>query len=115
VISKIYRLKEREVKKVLKIWKPFFSYTLVFNVLPNTLSHGRFAIIISGKSVKNAVVRNKYRRLYYETCRPYIDTIPKDISCVVKTKTQLENNDTALKNFKKELIYLFDKKLWKNT
>jgi len=49
--------------------------------------------------------------LYFETCRPYIDSFPSDIACVVKTKTQLENNETSLKNFEKELLYLLDKKL----
>jgi ribonuclease P protein component len=65
VIAKKYRLKEREVKKVLQKGKPFFSSGLVFNVLPNTLSQARFAIVISRKSVPNNVVRNIYRRLFY--------------------------------------------------
>jgi len=71
VIAKKYRLKEREVKKVLQKGKPFFSYSLVFNVLSHTLPESRFAIVISSKSVPSAVVRNMYRRKFYELCHPY--------------------------------------------
>lgn len=37
MIAKKYRLQEREVKKVLHKGKPFFSYSIVFNVIPNKL------------------------------------------------------------------------------
>jgi hypothetical protein len=46
MIKKIYRLKEREVKKVLKFSKPFFSYNIVLNVKQNKKKYNRFAIII---------------------------------------------------------------------
>ena len=37
MIKKVYRLKEKEVKKVLQKGKPFFSYNIVSNTIPNTL------------------------------------------------------------------------------
>jgi hypothetical protein len=46
MIKKIYRLKEREVKKVLKFSKPFFSYAIVLNYKQNKKKYNRFAIII---------------------------------------------------------------------
>jgi hypothetical protein len=46
VISKKNRLTEREVKKVLGKSKPFFSYGIVLNYIPNKLTHNRFAIVI---------------------------------------------------------------------
>jgi len=46
MIKKIYRLKEKEVKKVLGKTKPFFSYSIVLNSKPNREVFNRFAIVI---------------------------------------------------------------------
>jgi len=74
MISKNFRLKEEEVKKVLKFWKPFFSYWMVLNYKNNKLENNRFAIIISGKNVDGSVVRNYFRRRFY-------DAIGKILKC----------------------------------
>ncbi len=95
--------------------KPFFSYSIVFNRFPNRLWHSRFSIIISGKSVPNAVVRNIYRRMFYETSRPYIQKNLGDIACVIKTKTKLTQNPVDISKIQGEILYLFENKLWKNT
>ncbi|MDA9129311.1 ribonuclease P protein component [Candidatus Gracilibacteria bacterium] len=108
-------MKEREVKKVLQKGKPFFSYNIVFNRVPNRLGYSRFAIVVSGKSAKNAVIRNVYRRMYYEACRPYIQKNLGDIACVVKTKTKLTGDSDDIHKIHSEILYLFDKKLGKNT
>jgi len=115
MIQKKYRLQEREVKKVLHKWKPFFSYSIVFNVFPNKLWHSRFAIVIGWKTVKNAVVRNSYRRMYYDIARQYIGKPYGDVVCVVKKKTKLDDTANTYKKIASEITYLFDKKLWKNT
>lgn len=115
MIAKKYRLKEREVKKVLSKGKPFFSYTIVFNVIPNRLEHSRFAIVIAGKSVPNNVTRNIYRRLFFTISQKYIDHNHGDIVCVVKSKSKLDKNPKNIKKIYSEITYLFDKKLWKNT
>jgi len=65
VISKKNRLSEREVKKVLNKWKPFFSYWIVLNYLKNNSEINRFAIVIWWKSVNTNITRNFFRRLYY--------------------------------------------------
>lgn len=114
MIAKKYRLAEREVKKVLAKWKPFFSYSIVFNIIPNRLGYNRYAIVIGGKSVPNNVVRNIYRRLFYDTVKKYGDTSYGDVVCVVKKKTKLENTSETIQKFHWEMTYLFDKKLWKN-
>lgn len=115
MIAKKYRLREREVKKVLAKGKPFFSYTIVFNVFPNRLGHNRFAIVIGWKSVPNNVIRNKYRRLFYTLCKEYTDKRYGDIVCVVKSKTKLWATPEDMSKITSEITYLFDKKLWKNT
>ncbi|MDD3646803.1 MAG: ribonuclease P protein component [Candidatus Gracilibacteria bacterium] len=66
MIKKIYRLKEREVKKVLLKGKPFFSYGVVLNILENKLAYNRFAIVIGAKSVNNNITRNYFRRRFYD-------------------------------------------------
>jgi len=114
VIAKKYRLKEREVKKVLQKGKPFFSYSIVFNVIPNRLWYNRYAIVISAKSVPNNVVRNTYRRTFYDVCSHYNTKVYGDIVCVVKTKTKLWKQSEDIKKITSEITYLFDKKLWKN-
>ena len=65
MIAKKYRLSNREVKKVLSKGRPFFSYSLVFKKIPSKLDYARFAIVISRKSVPNAVIRNSFRRYFY--------------------------------------------------
>lgn len=111
MIAKKYRLKEREVKKVLQKGKPFFSSALVFNVLPNTLSMGRFAIVISSKSVPNNIIRNMYRRMFYEICKSYIDILSCDVVCVIKTKTLLTRQDFQKESLTREILSIFEKKL----
>ncbi len=115
MLAKIYRLKEREVKKVLHKGKPFFSYSVVFNVFPNKLPHSRFAIVIWGKSVPTNVLRNLYRRKYYDICSKYIWKWYWDVVCVVKSKTKLWKLPDDISKIESEITYLFEKKLWKNT
>ncbi len=115
MLAKKYRLKEREVKKVLHKGKPFFSYSIVFNVFPNKLWYSRFAIVIGGKSVPTNVVRNSYRRLFYDVSQPYIHKHYWDVVCVVKKQTKLTWLPENLDKIQNEIRYLFDKKLWKNT
>jgi ribonuclease P protein component len=72
MIAKKYRLSENEVRKVLKQKKPFFSYTFVANVIKNTSSHPRFAILLSGKHAPGSVNRNYWRRLFYKMASKYL-------------------------------------------
>lgn len=115
MLAKKYRLQEREVKKVLHKGKPFFSYSIVFNVFPNKLWYSRFAIVIGWKSTPNAVVRNIYRRAYYKLAHIYTQKSFWDIVCVVKKQTKLMKWQENLKKIESEITYLFEKKLWKNT
>lgn len=115
MLAKKYRLHEREVKKVLHKGKPFFSYSIVFNVIPNRLGHSRFAIVIGWKSVPNAVIRNSYRRLYYNIASEYMHQNIWDVVCVVKKQTKLQKDTECLNKIVSEINYLFEKKLWKNT
>lgn len=115
MLAKKFRLHEREVKKVLHKGKPFFSYSVVFNVIPNKLWHSRFAVVIWWKSVPNAVVRNLYRRMYYNAAYKYTQINLWDVVCVVKKQTKLDKTQITQNKIQSEINYLFEKKLWKNT
>lgn len=115
MLAKKYRLSEREVKKVLQKGKPFFSYTIVFNVIPNKLDYNRYAIVIGSKSVPNNVIRNMYRRAFYDISKKFQNNYSGDIVCVVKSKTKLLKSEESMKKFSGEIHYIYQKKLWKNT
>lgn len=118
MLKKSYRIKEKEVKKVLAKWKPFFSYWIVLNYKKNKLLYNRFAIVIWSKSVENNVIRNYYRRRFYDLIfeKNWISLInPRekfwiDFVFVVKKQTKLKiNNEECFNNFKKDIIFLLNK------
>lgn len=125
MIKKIYRLKEKEVKKVLAYWKPFFSYWIVLNYKENKLNNNRFAIVIWKKSVKNNVERNFFRRRFYDLISEeksiHLDGLEntkwKDFVFVVKKQTKLsKKEEESYQNFKKDIFFLLNKfaKIWKD-
>ena len=117
MIKKIYRLKEREVKKVLGKTKPFFSYGIVLNMKPNREGFNRFAIVIWGKSVNTNVTRVFFRRKFYDFISAssiffdFKNTSKKyDFVFLVKKQTKLDKNDKkAILDFEKDLSFLENK------
>ena len=111
MISKINRLTEREVKKVLTRWKPFFSYGIVLNYMKNNLDKNRFAIVIWWKSVKTNVARVFFRRMYYDIVKDNLDSKKWiDFVFVVKKQTKLDKNEEkSIITFKKDIEFLLGK------
>ncbi len=110
MIQKKYRLKEREVKRILRKGRPFFSSRVVSNTSKNRLGYSRFAIVIGGKSVKNAVHRNFFRRIFYDIVSELVSKGSVDIVFVVKTKTKLERDEKKIRdNFKNDILFLLKK------
>lgn len=101
MISKIYRLKENDVKKVLKHWKPFFSYWIVLNYKNNNLDFNRFSIIISWKNTKWWVERNFFRRKFFD----YLDKNWYTWVFEKKTSALTNNNEVLQKTWQKILIH----------
>lgn len=113
MISKKYRLTENEVKKVLKNWKPFFSYWAVLNYKNNNVENNRFAIIISGKNISGSVERNFFRRRFYDSIDiklldKHLDTKSSyDFVFVMKRQTKLvKNSDESIKSFDNDIRFL---------
>ncbi len=114
VISKELRLHEREVKKVLQKWKPFFSYGIVLNSIKNKVWFARFAIVIWWKSVDCNVSRTFFRRRFYDFIQEKLKTeelnASTDYVFVVKKQTKLNRkNQEALLSFQKDLGFLVKK------
>lgn len=111
MISKDRRLIEREIRKVLKHKKPFFSYSLVANVSGNRVGFPRFAAIFSGKSVTCGVSRNFFRRRAYDLARPYLGTkASTDVVIVPKKGRPLDHRDeSAVKAFEADISHLYAK------
>ncbi len=114
MIAKKFRLTEREVKKVLQKWKPFFSYGVVVNFSRNTSWYDRFWIVIGWKSVNTNVTRVFFRRRFYDVIMKLFTLNPKnmwkDYVFVVKKQTKLDRKDwEAIKLFDKDLNFLIKK------
>ncbi len=111
MIPKTNRLSEREVKKVLTRWKPFFSYWIVLNYQKNNLEKNRFAIVIWWKSVKTSVERNFFRRSFYDLVSEKLHEIKSyDFVFVVKKQTKLDKKDeNIISSFKKDIKFLLNK------
>jgi len=126
VISKNNRLSEREVKKVLTRWKPFFSYWIVLNYMKNNLPINRFAIVLWWKSVKTNVDRNFFRRRFYDVVgnsslysskwKDLVDNSLKDnkiwldLVFVVKKQTKLDSKEEgSKKSFFNDIEFLLSK------
>lgn len=83
MIAKKYRLSEREIRKVFREKRPFFSYMLIANVQKNTLGYSRFGILLSGKVTPGSVNRNTFRRIFYDMSHDLLHA-GYDIVVVVK-------------------------------
>lgn len=110
MIKKIYRLKENEIKKVLKYKKPFFSYNLIANIITNKLEYSRFALFLSWKNTKTAVSRNYFRRLFYDISKEYIDKWKFDIVIVPKKWKFFDKKDkTSILEFENDIRFIYKK------
>lgn len=118
MIAKKFRLSEREVKKVLRKAKPFFSHGIVVNSAKNTSNMSRFAVVIGWKSVRNNVVRVFFRRKFYDTMRDsalftreiHSNATTYDYVFVIKKQNFLDYREKmSLTNFEKDLSFLIKK------
>lgn len=87
MIAKRYRLTFREVKKVLAHGKPFFSSSATALALPGKAHGHRCAIVVSGKHAKGSVIRNFFRRKFYDLALPHVVAgVSRPVDCVLLLK-----------------------------
>jgi ribonuclease P protein component len=107
MIKKKYRLKECDVRKVLKWNKPFFSYWLIANMKKNFLGYSRFCIALSTKNTKTSINRNFFRRRFYDISRNYILKWWYDFVFIPKKwKTFDQKNWTQITDFDKDINFI---------
>lgn len=112
MIPKLNRLKERDVKRALQRWRPFFAYNVVTNLSKNKLGYPRFAIVIWKKSVKSGVERNFFRRMFFDKVKPYLnnENLSSDIVFVIKKTIKLSTkNEDSIKAFNKDVDFIIKK------
>ena len=111
MLSKKYRLTEKDVKKVLRKWKPFFSHEIVLNIMKNNYNYNRFAIIIWSKSVDTNVDRNYFRRKFYDFVweKVFYKWWNDLVFVVKKTYVLTKKNNFSLETLIKNLSYLLNK------
>lgn len=83
MIAKKYRLSERELRRVFREKKPFFSSVLIANVQKNSLTYSRLGILLSSKITPGSVNRNTFRRIFYRFSQEVLP-LGYDIVFVVK-------------------------------
>jgi len=89
-LPKKYRLKKKkDFEKIFKEGRFFGSSFLVLKASKNTLSFSRFGIVISRKTIKKAVLRNKIKRQISEAIRLKLREIKPGFDVVILPKTSI--------------------------
>ena len=106
MIAKRYRLTFREVKKVLAHGKPFFSSMATALALPGRAAGHRCAIVVSGKHARGSVIRNFFRRRFYDLAAAHVARVPagRPVDCVLLLK-----RGTVLDHRKPDSVALFER------
>lgn len=108
MLPRLYKLKkENDIKNVFKKGKFYQTDFLKLKIVKNDLNFSRFALIVSLKVSKKAVVRNKIKRRLEETIRLKLNQIKTGFDIII-----LINPEIVEKNYliiQEVLINLFKK------
>lgn len=108
MLPKLNRLsKSKEIEKVYKNGKSFFSKTLGVKVLKNGLEESRFAIVIGLKVSKKAVKRNLVKRQLREILRLNLEKIKLGFDVMLIARPGILEMD--YKELEKEVFGTFKK------
>lgn len=99
--------KKKEIEKVFKSGKGFYSDILGFKFLKNDLNESRFCIIISAKISKKAVIRNKIRRRIRAIIIEDLKKIKKDTDLIIIVNKNISDFDFL--ELKKSISFVFKK------
>lgn len=82
-----YRLKKtKEIERVWKSGRSFFTPAVQFKVVPNKMEVSRFAVVIGTKTEKTAVRRNLWKRRTREILRTHLPHLQPGFDVIVMAK-----------------------------
>ena len=99
--------RDKDFKKISASGKSFFSPLFRVRTLPNNLAHSRFAFIVTTKTSKKAIVRNRIKRQVREIVRLKHEGANPGYDIVVTIKTTALNK--AYQELEKDLLKLLAK------
>lgn len=80
--------KTREIERVWKSGRSFFTPLLLVKIVPNGLAVSRFAVVVGTKAEKRAVKRNLWKRRVREIVRAYLPGLQPGFDVVIFAKKQ---------------------------
>ena len=93
MLAKENRLKEKDIKRVLKNGQTFKEDFLILKMVKNNLDKARFGFIVSQKLSKKATVRNKIKRRLSNLAKAKIKKLEKGIDGIFIAVPGLETKD----------------------
>ena len=79
----------------IRVFSPFFTAVFYKSLKADTKA-SRASIVVSKKTAKTAVVRNKQRRRFYELLAPYFKTIVAPITVIIYPKKDAEKTQFSI-------------------
>ncbi len=105
MFPKYSRIQKGDVLKVIKEGASYHSPSFLLKVLKNPVKTTLFAVIISKKTAKTAVSRNKNKRRVREAFKKQIKSIPQGYFYIIMLKKDLSKNlFQDIENEAKELL-----------
>jgi ribonuclease P protein component len=104
MLKQAHRLtKTKDIESVNKAGKSFFTKVFIMKFLPNKLKSTRITVVVSTKISKNAVVRNRVKRVMrdkirtnFKSIKPGFDIIFYASKFCLDEKGKIRDNDMLL-------------------
>jgi len=108
MIANEYRLRNtKRIAEVFKFGRYIHGKYVFIKYIPNKQATARIAISVSTKFFKQAVRRNRIKRLIREALKPHLSNLP-ELDILVITKSTL-TTDISLNELKKDTNEIFKK------
>ncbi len=109
MFSRKHRLaRTKDIKKVLTRGKAFFNSSFSVKFIKTGLPNSRFTVIVSTKTAKKAVARNRLKRIIREFIRLRTEVVPTgDYTVIIKPQAAQKEERVILKEFSDLLRKIF--------